>query len=512
MVKRFFNKQNGARSRWGESGNIFFTMFGAVALVGAVGAASMTVMKGPVRAMSEITKRTIAENNMIASGKLSLTASANAANGGDCDSDGHVEPIQFVVATPNPTGGGQLPPSIGAALQDPWQTNYGYCVWDHGTTIGDTGADCIDPVAANNRLAGENTQTGIALAIVSAGPDRIFQTVCNAYPTATPVNKNGSDDLILSYTYAEAASGSGGLWNLKSGSPEIAEIGGKDIEVVGSQGAGTASIGYDAGLGIAGVGQFMAIKTDDIYSNAAAFVQMQSPLHVKSTLYMEDIFRAENRSGIAAPTGGASGAVIDDLGDVDTTGKALNDLLTWDGTNWVAQANPFTESDPQVGTLTGSKWCTAEVGGAFIDCTDDGPAMDNLGNHTATMALDMATNDIDNAGTITATSYVHTSDRRLKDNIETVANPFDLLEAISGKHYTWKKDGSPAYGVIAQDVETVMPEAVHTDEATGMKAVDYDQLLSPLIEAVKTQNRQIKAQQAQIEALLRDIDALEAEE
>ena len=200
-------------------------------------------------------------------------------------------------------------------------------------------------------------------------------------------------------------------------------------------------------------------------------------------------------SGAVAPS------VIDDLSDVSTGGKAVNDVLTWDGTDWIAQAVVPSETDPQVGTLTATKWCTANAGGTFIDCTSDIPAGDNLGNHTATTDLDMATNNIDNAGTVTADTFLHSSDARLKENIETVANPFDLLEAISGKHYTWKKDGSPAYGVIAQDVETVMPEAVYTHEDTGMKAVDYDQLLAPLIEAVKAQNMQIKAQQAQIEAL-----------
>jgi hypothetical protein len=53
-----------------QSGNVFFALFGAVALVGVVGASSMQIMKGPVRSMSEVTKRTVAENNMIASAKL----------------------------------------------------------------------------------------------------------------------------------------------------------------------------------------------------------------------------------------------------------------------------------------------------------------------------------------------------------------------------------------------------------------------------------------------------------
>lgn len=47
-------------------------LFAAIGAVGVVGATSMTVMKGPVRGMHQVTQRTIAENNMIASSKLAV--------------------------------------------------------------------------------------------------------------------------------------------------------------------------------------------------------------------------------------------------------------------------------------------------------------------------------------------------------------------------------------------------------------------------------------------------------
>ena len=134
--------------RRSQSGNVFFTLFGAVALVGAVGAASLQVMKGPVRAMSEVTKRTVAENNMIASTKLAIIGAAGqqAPPGtfdADCDVDGYVEPIDPADPagdTNIPTNGGFLPNDIGAAQNDPWGTRYGYCGWDHGTNTGKCGA------------------------------------------------------------------------------------------------------------------------------------------------------------------------------------------------------------------------------------------------------------------------------------------------------------------------------------------------------------------------------------
>ena len=81
--------------RRNESGNVFSALFIAVGMVGAVGVGAMQVMKGPVRTMSEVTKKTVAENNMMASAKLALVSAANQADNGDCDTDGFIEPVSL---------------------------------------------------------------------------------------------------------------------------------------------------------------------------------------------------------------------------------------------------------------------------------------------------------------------------------------------------------------------------------------------------------------------------------
>ena len=111
-----------------ESGNVFMMLFGAVGMVGVLGASTMTVMKGPVKTMAEVTKRTVAENNMIATGKLALIAAATQST--DCDGDVSIEPIGHGTAITGLTGGGEIPTLIGAAQQDPWGRKYGYCAWN----------------------------------------------------------------------------------------------------------------------------------------------------------------------------------------------------------------------------------------------------------------------------------------------------------------------------------------------------------------------------------------------
>ena len=104
-----------------------------------------------------------------------------------------------------------------------------------------------------------------------------------------------------------------------------------------------------------------------------------------------------------------------------------------------------------------------------------------------TSDLDMGGHNVTNTG-----AYFHSSDNQLKTGITPVSG-LDIIEHLTGVSFHWKKDGKPAMGVIAQEVEKVMPQAVMTDEKTGIKSVEYDQLLAPTIQAIKELNAKIEA-------------------
>lgn len=108
-------------------------------------------------------------------------------------------------------------------------------------------------------------------------------------------------------------------------------------------------------------------------------------------------------------------------------------------------------------------------------------------------------NDLSVDGNVTAAGFFHSSDARLKENVTTIGG-VEIVSKLRGVSFDWKKDGSSGAGVIAQEVEAVLPSAVHTD-AEGMKSVDYAQLIAPLIEAVKEQQAQIDALKKEIETL-----------
>jgi hypothetical protein len=88
------------------------------------------------------------------------------------------------------------------------------------------------------------------------------------------------------------------------------------------------------------------------------------------------------------------------------------------------------------------------------------------------------------------------SDERLKDNIELISNPIEKVQSLKGVTWNWNENADelqqslPNVGVIAQDVEKVLPQLV-TDRDNGFKGVDYAKLTGLLIEAIKDQQKQI---------------------
>lgn len=94
------------------------------------------------------------------------------------------------------------------------------------------------------------------------------------------------------------------------------------------------------------------------------------------------------------------------------------------------------------------------------------------------------------ANLITATDVNTTSDVSLKDNIERIVNPLNVLEQITGYSFNWKSDGSKAYGFTAQDLEKILPDIVKTRD-DGIKGINYLNLIAFLVEAVKEMKKEI---------------------
>ncbi|MDM8522909.1 tail fiber domain-containing protein [Desulfococcaceae bacterium HSG8] len=108
------------------------------------------------------------------------------------------------------------------------------------------------------------------------------------------------------------------------------------------------------------------------------------------------------------------------------------------------------------------------------------------------------------------------SDIRWKKNIRPIQNALEKVLQLQGVRYEWETDEYPdtgfsegeQIGLIAQELEPVLPELVKTDD-DGYKSVSYEKLAPVLIEAIKEQQSQIKELRTQVEELKNKIRSLE---
>jgi len=165
------------------------------------------------------------------------------------------------------------------------------------------------------------------------------------------------------------------------------------------------------------------------------------------------------------------------------TGDVFNDgdILTYNSTN-----NYWESEQPQ----------TAEPGGNDTNVQfNDGGAFGG----TAGLVFNKTTNALTALGTITSqngdvVAYA-SSDKRLKENITNISDPIEKINQLNGVEFDWSENAydhlkGHDIGVIAQDVQKVLPEAVKVRE-DDMLAVRYEKMVPLLIECIKEQQKQI---------------------
>lgn len=104
-------------------------------------------------------------------------------------------------------------------------------------------------------------------------------------------------------------------------------------------------------------------------------------------------------------------------------------------------------------------------------------------------AADLTVNGtgLDVTGTVTASDFKSTSDRTFKDDIVTIDGALEKVKQMTGRYFTWKNDETKErqVGVIAQEMQNVMPEVVQYADSRAHLVVSYGQICAVLIEAVK---------------------------
>ena len=242
--------------------------------------------------------------------------------------------------------------------------------------------------------------------------------------------------------------------------------------------AGTASFNHDIklpdnGMALFGAGLDLALYSDGTNSHIESGGDLD--LDVTGDIILDangaDIIFKDDGTEIARFTHSASDLKIDSAGDIIFDAAGADFVFADDGTSIGTIFN--SSSDFVIKSLVNDK-------DVIIQGKD--------GSSTITaLTLDMS-----EAGAATFNDNVTAySDERLKDNIETLTDGLDKVEQLRGVTYT--RDERENIGVIAQEVEKILPEIVLTaDDEMGTKSVDYSRLTAVLIEAVKDLSARVK--------------------
>jgi len=229
---------------------------------------------------------------------------------------------------------------------------------------------------------------------------------------------------------------------------------------------GTDVQAYDAGL--AAIAGLAVTDGNIIVGNGSTFV-------------------AENGATARTSLGVAIGSDVQayDAQLADVAGLAVTNggFIVGDGSNFVLETGATARTSIGLGTADNVEFEDTQV--------------DSFGVGTAasgTTGEIRATNDV---------TAFYSSDVALKENITNIPDPIEAIKKLNGVLFDWKKEymdkrgGEDGYfvrkkdvGVIAQEVEKVLPEAV-AQRPDGIKAVKYDRLTCLLIEAVKKLSAQV---------------------
>jgi hypothetical protein len=181
-----------------------------------------------------------------------------------------------------------------------------------------------------------------------------------------------------------------------------------------------------------------------------------------------------------------------------TSGKGLQ--IEIDGTAMTSSGRALDITRDGSSRFSVDEWGTIR-GGVFRVTSGVASYISNgtLGIKTSNPSVELdVIGDIEYTGTIT-----DVSDERLKENIVTVYNALDKIRALNGVYFNMiDTPEKTEIGVIAQDVQKVLPEAVSVVEPEqGYLGVSYTSIIPVLIEAVKDQQKEIKALEQRIKLL-----------
>jgi hypothetical protein len=213
----------------------------------------------------------------------------------------------------------------------------------------------------------------------------------------------------------------------------------------------------------------LSIVNADVATNAAI---VYSKLNLSNSIVNADI-----ASGAAIAVSKLAASTISGI----SLGSNLNNLTAGSYINYSSGS-----------TYNGSSAITVSVAATTANTADTIVARDASGDFSVGS---ISCANVTATFTVEAADFNSTSDENLKSNIETVQNPLDTLHQLRGVTFDWKTTNKPSVGVIAQEIEQVLPQLVNEGEH---KSVNYNGLIGVLIEAVKELSAEVEDLKSQL--------------
>jgi hypothetical protein len=165
----------------------------------------------------------------------------------------------------------------------------------------------------------------------------------------------------------------------------------------------------------------------------------------------------------------------------------VNDTYTFNSRTWLWDGSSWTSA-------------TSGGGGGSINVSDDADSnVDLFVTLTNESDGQLSTINVSSSqlyfnpftGTLNSSAFNSLSDRNYKNNILTIVDSMDKVRSLRGVEFSWTDSQIPSSGLIAQEVEEVLPHLVTTNN-NGVKSINYDGVIAYLVESIKELEARLK--------------------
>jgi hypothetical protein len=190
-------------------------------------------------------------------------------------------------------------------------------------------------------------------------------------------------------------------------------------------------------------------------------------------------------SGIITASSGFTGNISGTAGTITTLNSTSGNITNISGTaGTITTLNSTSGNITNISGTAGTITTLNSTSGTITNIS--GTNLNYSGIGTITNLSGVAINI---TGIATAQDFDALSDENYKKNVITVNNALNKVEQLRGVSFDWKENGRSSYGVIAQELQKVLPELVHGDNP---KTVNYNGIIGVLIEAIKELKKEVE--------------------